>query len=125
LQRLEFVEPFSERLALFHVGQRLVERALRAAERTGRDIDAAAVEPGHRDLEADALIAEPVGDRHAGILENHRAGRLRVPAHLALVGAERQPRRVALDHQRRDAAGSVAAGPHHHHIEVAACRRRR
>jgi len=33
---------------------------LRAAERTGRDVDAAAVEPGHRDLEADALVAEPV-----------------------------------------------------------------
>ena len=75
--------------------------------------------PGHRDLEADAFLAEPVGDRHARILEDHRAGRLRVPAHLALIGAERQPRRVALDHQRRDAAGPVGAGPHHHHIEIA------
>ena len=76
--------------------------------------------PGHRDLEADAFVAEPVCDRHAGILEDHRAGRLRVPAHLALVGAERKPGRVGLDHQRRDAAGPVAAGPHHHDIEVAA-----
>ena len=95
LQRLEFVEPFAERLALFHVGERLLQRRLCAAERTGGDIEPAAVEPGHRDLEAVALVAEPVRDRHADIVENHGARRLRVPAHLALVGAERNARRVA------------------------------
>ena len=119
MQRLEFVEAFAERFPFVHVGQRLVERALRAAKRTGRDIDAAAVEPGHRNLEADAFVAEPVGNRHPRILENHRAGRLRIPAHLALVGADRKPGRIAFNDNGRDAAGSVAAGPHHRHIEVA------
>ena len=64
LQRLEFVEALAEGFSLLHVGQRLFQRALRAAERTGRDIDAAAVEPGHRDLEADALVAQ-AGSRPA------------------------------------------------------------
>ncbi len=92
---------------------------MRAAQRTRRDIDASPVEPGHRNPEADTLVAEPVGNRHARILEDHRAGRLRIPAHLALVGAERKPGRIALDHQRRNASGPVAAGPHHHHVDIA------
>jgi len=61
---------------------------LRAAERAGRDVEPAAIEPGHRDLEADALVAQSIGNGHARILEDHRAGRLRVPAHLALIVAE-------------------------------------
>ena len=36
-----------------------------------------------------ALLAKPVGDGHAHVLEHHSAGRLGVPAHLAFVGAER------------------------------------
>ena len=69
LQRLEFVEPFAEGLALFHVSERLFQRRLRAAERAGGDVEPAAVEPGHRDLETFAFVAEPVGHRHADILE--------------------------------------------------------
>src|SRR5262249_34949476 len=60
LKRLEFVEPLAEGLALFHVGERLVERCLRAAERARRDIEPPAIEPGHGDLEADAFFAEQV-----------------------------------------------------------------
>ena len=102
LQRLELVEAFAERLALLHVGERLFERRLRAAERTGADVEPAAVEAGHRDLEADAFFAKPVCGRHAAILENHGAGRLRVPAHLALVRAELEAGGPAFDHERRN-----------------------
>ena len=63
LQRLEFVKALAEGLALFHVGERFFQRRLRAAERAGRDIEPAAVEPGHRDLEAKPFLAEPVGGR--------------------------------------------------------------
>jgi hypothetical protein len=44
LQRLEFIELLAEGLSLFHVGQRLVERGLRAAKRASRDIEPAAIE---------------------------------------------------------------------------------
>ena len=93
---------------------------LRAAERAGGDVEPAAVEPGHRDLEADAFLAEPVGDGHARVLEDHRARRLRVPAHLALVGAEAKGPACRLSTTKRgNAGGAVAAGARHHHIEVA------
>jgi hypothetical protein len=119
LQRLEFVEAFAEGLALLHVGKRHFHCFLCAAERAGGDIEPAAVEPGHGDLEANAFVAEPVGDRHAHVLERHRACRLRVPAHLALAGTERNARRVAGNDQGRDAGRAVAAGARHHRVEVA------
>ena len=119
LQRLEFVEPFAEGLALLHVGERHFKSLLRAAERAGGDIEPAAVEPGHGDLEANAFLAEPVGDRHAHFSERHRARRLGVPAHLALAIAERNARRVAGNDQGRNAGRAVAAGARHHRVEVA------
>ena len=42
----------------------------------------------------------------------------RVPAHLVLLGAETQSRRVLLDDERRDAARPVAAGAGHHDVDV-------
>ena len=65
-----------------------------------------------------ALLAEPVVDRHAAILEDHGARRLGVPAHLALVGAELEAGRPALDQKGRDAARAVVAGARHHDVEV-------
>src|SRR5690348_8664809 len=93
LQRLEIGEPRAELAALLHVFDRTVEAELRAAERAGADIDAAAVEPGHGDAEALAFRADAVVDRHAAILEQHHRGRLRLPAELLLLRAEREPRR--------------------------------
>jgi hypothetical protein len=89
LQCLEFVEALSKSLSLLHVSERLVECVLRSAERAGGDIDTSAVEPGHRNLEADTLLAKAIFNRHVRVLEDHGAGRLRVPAHLAFIGAER------------------------------------
>ena len=37
---------------------------------------------------------------------------------LRLVGAEREPGRVALDDEGRDAAGASAAGARHHDVDV-------
>ncbi len=47
----------AEGLALLRIGQRLVERGLRAAQRAGADIEPPAIQPGHGDLEADPLRA--------------------------------------------------------------------
>src|ERR1700730_14195437 len=51
-QRLEIGEPRSELLALAHIVDRALEAELRAADRAGRDVEPAAIEPGHGDLEA-------------------------------------------------------------------------
>ena len=88
-------------LALFHVRDGAVEAELRAAERAGRDVEPPAVEPGHGDLEALAFRADAVCDRHAAVLEHHHRGRLRFPAELLLLRAERQPGRALLDHECR------------------------
>ncbi len=119
LQRLEFVEAFAERLALLHVSERHFKSLLRAAERAGGDVEPAAVEPGHGDLEACALRAEPVGDRHAHVLERDCARRLGVPAHLALAGAERNTGCVAGNDHGRNAGRAVAAGARHHRVKIA------
>ena len=54
-------------LPLLAVGDRVLERAARDAERLRGDADAAAVEGAHRHLEAVALVAEaqPGGDLHS------------------------------------------------------------
>ena len=97
-------ERLAERVALVHVAQCPVERELRAAERAGGDVDAAAVEAGHRDLEALAQDAEQSGCRHPHLVEDHLARRLGVPAHLLLVGAEREAGGIAGHEERGDSA---------------------
>ena len=87
-----------------HVGEGLVERRLRAAERAGGDVEAPAVEA--RPWRSGSPRPRrrggwPTG--HAAAVEAHGAGRLGVPAHLALVGAEGEAGRALLDHDRRDA----------------------
>jgi hypothetical protein len=55
---LEIGDRLAELLALLGVGDRLVEAALRAAQRAGADVEPAAVEPHHRDAEAFAFGAD-------------------------------------------------------------------
>ena len=100
------------------MGLRSLEAGARRAERAGRDVDPPAVEAPHRDLEALALRADAVVDRHAAVLEDHHRGRLRVPAELLLLRAEAQPGRAPLDHDAADAARALAAGAHHAGVDV-------
>src|SRR3546814_7292494 len=65
------------------------------------------------------LGAKAGGDRHAGTLEDHRRGRLAVPAELSLLLAEGEARRVARHEQGRDALGARPTGAAHDEIEVA------
>ena len=51
-----------------------------AAVRT--DVHPASVQPLHGDVEALALIADPVGHRHSAVFKDHLPRRLRVPAKL-------------------------------------------
>src|SRR5271166_4833179 len=77
LQRLKVGDAAAERLALAHIGDRFVERRLPAADRTGTDVEPAAVEPGHCDFEAAPLDADQIARRNPHALEDHLAGRLR------------------------------------------------
>ena len=119
LQGLELFQAFAKGAALFHVGQRLFQGDLGAAERAGRNVEPAAVKAGHGDLKTDSFLAQPVAGRYARVLEDDGARRLCVPAHLALVDAERNAWGVARNDQRRDSGRTGTAGSRHHHIEVA------
>ncbi len=98
-ERLKIGEARPELLALLHIADSAVEAELRAPERAGRDVEPSAVETAHGDLEPLPFGAHPIGHRHAAVLEHHHGGRLRVPAELLLLGAEREPRRALLDKQ--------------------------
>ena len=51
-----------------------------AAVRT--DVDPASVQPLHGDVEALALLADPVGHGHSAVFQDYLPRRLRVPAKL-------------------------------------------
>src|SRR5882724_7398629 len=97
LQCLEIGERPAELVAFEQVVARRLEASARPAERAARYVETAAVEPHHRDLEAFALCAKAIGNRHAAILEDHHRRWLRVPPELFLPLAERQAGRVLLD----------------------------
>ncbi len=84
LQRLKIRNRLPERLALFHIGNRLIEPGLRRAQRTGRDIEAPAIQTRHSVREPAAFLAQQMAGGHAAIIELHLPGRLGTPAHLVL-----------------------------------------
>ena len=59
-----------------------------------------------KSLEAAVLLAHEVGHRHPAVVEAQVRGVGAPPAHL-LERRAREARRVALDHERRDAAGAL------------------
>ena len=118
-------ERLAELLALVQVAARRVERALRGADRAGRDVDAPAVQPLHRDAEALAFAAQQVLGRHAHVVEVDGARGLAVPAHLVFLLAVADAGRVGRHREGRDAARAAAAGARHQHQHVGRRRRRR
>jgi hypothetical protein len=83
----------AERLPLLAVADRILEGRARDADRARRDVDAADLEPGQRDLEAAALLAadERVGGQ-AVVLERDLARLDAAIAELVEVAADRQAR---------------------------------
>ncbi len=86
------------------------------------DVEAAAVEPVHRDTETGAFALRAAEHRvggHPHTLQDDLRGRLGVPAHLELVCAETRvlacPFRPT---KRRNAAWALGAGAGHHHVDV-------
>src|SRR3546814_15976934 len=76
LQLLKAGQRRAELFALGHVARSRVAGALGCAHGAGGDIDAAAVEPLHGELEAFALGAEDVLRRHFHVFESARQGGL-------------------------------------------------
>ena len=116
LNVLEVRELVSELLAHFDVVNGRVEAGLRASQCGGADVDAAAVQPFHRDGEARALGSQQIGSRHAAVLHDHTARRLRVPAQLALLRAEAQTGGGGRHNEAADAARAVCTRARHHQV---------
>ncbi len=87
-----------------HIGHDHVERRRHDADRAAGQHDALVVEAGHQHIDALALLAEHVLERHLAILEHQFAG-IR-PAHAELVELLRGGKSVEtlLDQEGRDAA---------------------
>jgi hypothetical protein len=120
LQRLEFVEALSKRLALLHVGQRFLQRALRAAERTAAILMRPPSSPA-------IAILKPMPSSPSRFSTGTRA----FSKITARVGCAFQPilRSLAPNDTPgvlpsmtsvENAAGPVAAGPHHRHQQIGA-----
>src|SRR3546814_3863284 len=121
---LEIGERLPELLTILGVGDRLVEAALRPAERAGADVEPPAVEPRHREAKAVAFGPDPVFDRHAAILEHHlRCGR-GIPSELLLGRAEAETRRVLFDDEAANPLRLFLAGADHADIDVVSPRPR-
>ena len=101
----------SEGVPLLGVFGRVLETDPRRRGAAGRHGQPLAVEIVHDDLEAPALLAEQVSGGDAAIVEMQRRGVRGPPAHF-LQRRPRKARRIALDHQQADAAGTGTAGAH-------------
>lgn len=93
LQSLELIDGFSESLALRRISESAIKSGLRPADRAGRNVQPAAIEPSHRNTEAFALLAKPIARGDAAILKDDLSRWLGIPAHLAFVLAETEPGR--------------------------------
>src|SRR5690606_27133887 len=89
LKGLEIGDVPAKGLALVHVVASLVERRPSRPQRAGANVDAATVEAAHAVLEAVAFDASYELKRwYFDVFQDDLSGRLRIPAHLSLVGAE-------------------------------------
>src|SRR4029078_4981259 len=116
LQRLKIGEPGSELPERFHVIDGAIETELRASNRAGTDVQPAAVESAHRDLETLPFRADAVRDLPARVLENHHAGRLCFPAELFFLRAERQARCPLFDNDAGYPSWTALACARHNNV---------
>ena len=119
MQRLEVGNAASKGFALAHVDNRLVERGLAAADRTGADVEPTAVEASHRNSEADTLRTDTIRGGNADALHDHLTGRLCPPSHLFLYCSETQARRAIVDQKGGDPGWAALAGARHDEIDIA------
>ena len=75
------------------------------------------VQPGERDLESLALVAEPSLDRDADVVEAHRRGRGAGQPHLLLGRVRAEAGGVGRHQEARDVVAAVT-GARHHLVEV-------
>src|SRR4029453_13465481 len=101
---LEVGSRLADLLAFLHVGDRVIERALREAEHLRADADAAFVERLDRDLVALADLAEDLRFRHDAVFEDGVARAAGADAELVLFLADGEARGAAIDDECGDAA---------------------
>ena len=100
--RLELVDPPTERLAALRVVDRVLERGPPDAEGAGRELHARDVEDVHQPAEALPLAAEPALVRDEALLEEELAGGEAAAAHLRQPRADHEAGIAALDDERGD-----------------------
>jgi hypothetical protein len=90
--------------ALLGVFHRRVKGSLGDAQSLGRDADAPAVQSGHGDLEALALLAQEIFLRDLHVVEDELAGGGGTDAHLVVVVAEGEALPALFENEGGDAA---------------------
>ena len=99
----------AELLSLGGVADGVLQGGSRQADAAGGDADPAGAEGGERDLQSLPLLAEPVGGRHAGVLEDELGAHGVADPHLPLVAADAEAGRIALDDEGGDPVAALRA----------------
>mmetsp|Transcript_5031 Transcript_5031/g.18550 ORF Transcript_5031/g.18550 Transcript_5031/m.18550 type:complete len:563 (+) Transcript_5031:3103-4791(+) len=123
LHGLVFEDGLAEGDAVLAVAQRGLERGTRHAHGLRGDADAPALQARQRDLQALALVAQPVGGRHPAVLEQDLGGVAAVLAQLLFDPGDRVARRGRGHEEGADAllAGRLVRHGHHDgHVAVLA-----
>lgn len=118
MQRLKLGEGAAELAALLQISDRAIKTGPSRSERTGPDVETAAVKACHGNGKPLPLLADPVGNGNAAIGEIHLRGGLALPAELHFLSPERKARRVLFHDKTRDTLGSLASGADHDDIDI-------
>src|SRR5690606_7189790 len=82
------------------------------------DVEPPPIKPCHCDAETGSFLIEKLFNRNAAYIENDGSRRLRIPAHLEFVGAERKAGCIFWHNDGGNSLGTVLAGTHHCHIDI-------
>ena len=96
----EVRDALAESLALFGIGNRILQRSARAADAARAQLEAAYVQNVERDDVAFADLAEHVLHRHLAIVQDERRGGRAADAHLLFFRADGEAREIFLDQER-------------------------